>query len=34
MDKRTAYPHDTSDHNNVKVVFPKTASASSSHINL
>jgi len=33
MDKHTAHPQHTSDQNNVKVVFPKTASASSSHIN-
>jgi hypothetical protein len=33
IDKRTAHPQDTSDQNNVKVVFPTTASASSSHIN-
>ena len=33
MDKHTAHLYDTSDHNNVKIVFPRTASASSSHIN-
>jgi len=33
MDKHTAHPQHTSDQNNVKVVFPKTASVSSSHIN-
>lgn len=33
MDTRTAHPQDTSDQNNKKAVFPKTASASSSHIN-